>query len=226
MELEAVELEDPQKAPDSKTPAPDTIHESAVELKETKVDGQTMEVYGDKHFARLRSIYKVPPDLLKNFKLEDLSTGGGKGGSPLAFTPNGYIVKELSQGDHDSLVEMTEALCNRLTEKRSLLIRFFLHFGKHGRYFVAMSNVFYTPGQNPELIFWKYSFDLKGCRDDKLMKEDNEKIPEIHKRFYMCYNCWYGCDCLCADIEYCGCAARARLDTTKAKHLLSMGSFN
>ena len=40
---------------------------------------------------------KVPKDFLSEFHFSDLSGGGGKGGSPLAFLKNGYIVKELNQ---------------------------------------------------------------------------------------------------------------------------------
>jgi len=109
-------------------------------------------------------------------------------------------VKELSQGDHESLLEMTDSLCKRILEKRSFLVRFYLHFCDitSGRYYAAMNNVFHAEGIK-EKIVWKYLFDLKGSRDDKLITEDGKRIHEVHRRWYLCYNCWYCCDCCCSD---------------------------
>eukprot|EP00954_Amorphochlora_amoebiformis_P009312 724785-Amorphochlora_amoeboformis.AAC.2 len=68
------------------------------EAKSTvKIGGKEVKLYGDHDFARIRKRKGVPEDFLSSFKFEDLSDGGGKGGSPIAFLSNGYIVKELAE---------------------------------------------------------------------------------------------------------------------------------
>eukprot|EP00954_Amorphochlora_amoebiformis_P009311 724785-Amorphochlora_amoeboformis.AAC.1 len=39
-----------------------------------------------------------------------------------------------------------------------------------------MTNVFYVKGKKGRKVIWKYQFDLKGCRDDKLLRINGRKI--------------------------------------------------
>ncbi len=136
-----------------------------------------------------------------------MASGGGKGGSPLAFLPNGFIVKQLSPGDHAVLLAMSASLCQRILQG-SLLVRFFMHFETPSRrYYGVMANALHIRGvKDQSCVRWKLVFDLKGCRDDKLLSRNGERIREVHKRWYMAYSCWYGCDYCCH--EHCASADR------------------
>ena len=116
----------------------------------------------------------------------------------------------IFKGDHDTLVDITEELCKRSEKKNSLIVRFYMHMediktgrfmmfpihrlefvlemewrkcdSNKNRYYAAMQNVFYVEGQKK--IVWKYLFDLKGCKDDKLLTLDGEKIEVIWSKLY------------------------------------------
>merc|ERR1719171_1212352 len=98
----------------------------------------------------------------------------------MAHTRDGrYIVKELTEGDHQSLLVLAESYLCHLRGGPSLLCLFYLHFQElgSGRRYVAMRNV--LPQQH--LVF---IYDLKGCADDKTITADGQKVPVVHKRIW------------------------------------------
>lgn len=90
-----------------------------------------------------------------------------------------FIVKELSKGDHQTLLGITESFSEHLRTGKSLLSPIFLHFRDKAtkRTFFAMRN---CVGQGP----FKALYDLKGCADDKTLEKDGVVIPAVHKRIW------------------------------------------
>ena len=98
-----------------------------------------MECFNDEWFAQLRTHFGVNGgsdakglEFLtpEKFSFEKLAHGGGKGGSLMAFSKDRQLmIKELSQSDHDSLLEITQDYAKHLLDEQgSLLARTFVHF--------------------------------------------------------------------------------------------------
>eukprot|EP00913_Durusdinium_trenchii_P007906 g7417.t2 len=68
-----------------------------------------------------------PDDFLHGWSLESLSPGGGKGGTMMSRIEN-YLVKELSKGDHRTLLQITKSYCEHMQSGPSLICPIFLHF--------------------------------------------------------------------------------------------------
>mmetsp|Transcript_41964 Transcript_41964/g.132290 ORF Transcript_41964/g.132290 Transcript_41964/m.132290 type:complete len:412 (-) Transcript_41964:460-1695(-) len=168
-------------------------------MEKVKIGGEEVSLYNDKHFVKIRDQMGVRPTSLSedSFSFLELNAGGGKGGSLMQFTRDGaLLVKQLSKDDHDSLCEHFEAYCNRILQghgRASLLARIYFHFyrPKDKRNYVVMSSIF--PPEKLHTVF-----DLKGCADDKIIREKGESIPQVHKRWFMVH--WLVseglCDCI------------------------------
>lgn len=83
----------------------------------------------------------------------------------MAFLGSDYIVKELSKGDHSTLLSISRSYFSHVRSGKTLLAAILLHFEDitSGRCFFVMRNVL---GDGPFLA----KYDLKGCNDDKTLE--------------------------------------------------------
>jgi len=142
--------------------------------------GRECELFNDHIFCELRALAQVPDDFVNSgWNLEELTHGGGKGGTLMARIGNSYIVKELSKADHASLLQLTASYGQHVRSGETLLCPMYLHFRDtpSGRSFFAMRN---SSGSGP----FSALYDLKGCADDKLLEEDGEPIRVVRKRIW------------------------------------------
>lgn len=148
--------------------------------------GREVELFNEFFFRPLRARAGVPDDFLSSWSIDGLAAGGGKGGALMARLDD-FIVKELSKGDHQTLLRITEGFCEHLRSGKSLLSPIFLHFRDKTtkRTFFAMRN---CVGQGP----FKALYDLKGCADDKMLEKDGQSIPAVHKRIWN-VSMWSSC---------------------------------
>lgn len=138
------------------------------------------ELFNDSVFGELRARAKVPDDFVNGgWDLSTLRPGGGKGGTRMAFVGESYIVKELSKGDHATLLKITNSYGQHVKGGGTLLSPIYLHFRDiaSNRFFFAMQNCI---GSGP----FKVMYDLKACADDKLMEHDGERVEAVHKRIW------------------------------------------
>lgn len=79
------------------------------------IGGVPVVTFDDALFSKLRGKFKVNKDSSTGlgfltpdkFSFESLTQGGGKGGSLMAYTQDKrFIVKEMSNGDHQSLLRI------------------------------------------------------------------------------------------------------------------------
>ena len=110
----------------------------------------------------------------------------------MQFTLDGrLLVKQLSGDDQASLQEYGPGYCERVTASQgdSLLARLFFHFKrvKDGKFYVVMSSIF-PAGMSPDTVW-----DLKGCADDKLVREHGKSVAQVHKRWFMLH--WFVSEC-------------------------------
>jgi hypothetical protein len=142
--------------------------------------GRQAELFNDQIFRELRAFAQVPDDFVNaGWNMDALQDGGGKGGTLMARIGSTYIVKEMSKGDHATLLDITNSYGHHVREGETLLSPIYLHFRDvlSGRYFFAMRN---AVGDGP---FTKL-YDLKGCADDKLLQRDGKSIRAVHKRIW------------------------------------------
>lgn len=131
------------------------------------IGGKVVNTFNDREYGKLRKYFGVDHDFVpatgneaggmlnSQFSFEDMGSGGGKGGDPMAFTQDShmkYLVKECSPGDHDMLFILTAQYVEHLVEGRempdpnvgcrSLIARFFAHFQDPatGKNYVVMNN--------------------------------------------------------------------------------------
>jgi len=149
--------------------------------------GREIELWNDEHFSKLRKAAGVPDDFLnEGWGYEKLQKGGGKGGTLMAFLWGKYIVKEMSTGDHEAMMEITEEYVNHIVEGQSKLCVVFLHYRDvaDDKIYFAMRN---EVGNGP----FKALYDLKGCADDKTLETNGKPREAIHKRIWNC-SLWCG----------------------------------
>eukprot|EP00927_Polykrikos_kofoidii_P064440 TRINITY_DN5963_c0_g1_i1.p1 TRINITY_DN5963_c0_g1~~TRINITY_DN5963_c0_g1_i1.p1 ORF type:complete len:477 (+),score=95.98 TRINITY_DN5963_c0_g1_i1:124-1554(+) len=148
---------------------------------------QACHVWNDHLFSKLRASLGLADDFINSgWKFEDLAGGTGKGGAKMVFVGSKYIVKELDQNDHDTLLSITASLVEHLVSGDSLVCRILLHFGIEGSgemYMVMRNEV----GGGPFDSLW----DLKGCADDKALVLDGESLKVVHKRIWKVHM-WVG----------------------------------
>jgi hypothetical protein len=167
----------------------------------TTVCGYKVELFNDEFWGKCRAARGVTPRILDDFTFDAIAEGGGKGGDVMAFFQfggNGYIVKTVKGNDQTALLAMAERLSAHMVQDDTLLSTILWHFriaegADAGCYFV-MNNC--LPVLPPHLSY-DNKYDLKGCRDDKVLMFKGEKVPEVHKRCFAFGTCWYGCDLDC-----------------------------
>jgi len=142
--------------------------------------GLECSIWNDEHFRQVRRKASVPDDFVNSgWSMDDFVAGGGKGGTLMAPVGVKYIVKELSGGDHKTLLELSQSLCEHVSTGDTLLSLIFLHFTdkSSGRHFFVMENTV-GGGENKAL------YDLKGCADDKTLVQNGRKVRAVHKRIW------------------------------------------
>jgi len=89
------------------------------------------------------------------------------------------VVKELSQGDHLCLLDITPSYYEHLCSGHSRLSAIYLHYRDDatGRIFFAMRNEL-GPGPFLEM------YDLKGCDDDRTLMAGGKAISPVRKRIW------------------------------------------
>lgn len=149
--------------------------------------GLEAELWNDSHFSQLRKANGVPDDFVnEGWSYKDLEKGGGKGGTLMVFIEGKYIVKELSKGDHKTLLSVTESYAEHVKSGDSRLCMVFLHYRDlaSGRLFFVMRN---EVGLGP----FEALYDLKGCADDKMIVKNGGKVKAVHKRVWQVH-LWCG----------------------------------
>jgi hypothetical protein len=139
-----------------------------------------VELFNDNIFCELRAYAQISDDFVnKGWNLASLVKGGGKGGTLMAFVGSQYIVKELSLGDHRTLLDITGSYSRHIRANPTLLCPVYLHFRDKvsARFFFVMRN---TIGEGPFLGL----YDLKGCADDKTIEKDGRPVKAVHKRIW------------------------------------------
>jgi len=142
--------------------------------------GLVVRLFNDKIFEQLRAFAQVPDNFVDTgWGLDTLKAGGGKGGTAMARVGSSYIVKELSEGDHKTLLRLTGSYGTHVRNGDTLLSPIYLHFQDTatGRLFFVMRNAI-GGGSCSQL------YDLKGCADDKAIFLDGKEVPPVHKRIW------------------------------------------
>lgn len=161
---------------------------------------EEVKCFNDDEWVKIRGKFNVASDFLGQFSFGQLAEGGGKGGSLMGKTPdNNFLVKEMNDTDHTSLLRLTKSLVEIMVRGETLVVPIYAHFERKGVMYVVMSNCL------PSGIKWECVFDLKGCRDDRAIVLGYEEIKAVHKRCFSCLQCWY-----CCDIQCCPCYPEAR----------------
>jgi len=149
-----------------------TSDEMAESSEMIRPAGRGVRLFNDESFRQLREKAGVPDDFVNGgWCLDELESGGAKGGCLMAFVKSEYVVKELGSDDHQSLLAISASYFDHVCNGDTLLGTVFLHFEDvvTGRRFFVMRNV---TGSGPFLAM----YDLKGCNDDKTLELFGRKI--------------------------------------------------
>lgn len=168
--------------------------------------------FDDQCHAKIRRSMGIEDSFLEhNVDADALRPGGGKGGQLMAFSAcRRYIIKEMSPGDHATLLVVTEryaahVLSSAATDrgKGTLLCLYLLHYQDiaTSKIFVVMANSL-ARAPLPSLSFgaekanaagqqYDFVYDLKGCADDKTLRDRGNTVKIVHKRFWQAH-LWLG----------------------------------
>merc|ERR1719456_506771 len=105
--------------------------------------GKDALLWNDEYFSQLRKDAKIPDDFLNDgWSYDKLEKGGGKGGTLMAFLWGKYIVKEMSKGDHLTMLSVTQSYVEHLHNGDSMICIVYMHYRdvETGRIFFAMKN--------------------------------------------------------------------------------------
>jgi len=147
-------------------------------------------IFNYEHFKKIRAVYNLEDNFIDSWlDFNLLHNGGGKGGDLMCCSPDHkFLLKELKDHDHKSLLSHSEVLCNHYLGGPTILCAILIHFQEPARnnkcYFV-MANILPFHGS------WHRRYDIKGCQDDKTLEVDGEHIPEVHKRIWLLHM-WLG----------------------------------
>lgn len=144
--------------------------------------GRSVTLFNDALFGEMRRLANVPDDFAnQGWCFDNFECGGGKGGCPIAVIGSKYLVKELSNGDHQTLLEIAQSYVEHVRGGDTLLCAILLHFQDvaTGRMFFAMRS---ATGDGPFLAL----YDLKGCNDDKTLELMGEKIRKSRTMWSTC----------------------------------------
>eukprot|EP00928_Gymnodinium_smaydae_P031665 TRINITY_DN23173_c1_g1_i4.p1 TRINITY_DN23173_c1_g1~~TRINITY_DN23173_c1_g1_i4.p1 ORF type:complete len:355 (-),score=63.26 TRINITY_DN23173_c1_g1_i4:1544-2608(-) len=170
-----------------------------------RVAGRTVAAWNDNVFSQLRTRHGVEDTFLET-SLRMFGAGSakklseGKGGSSFYMTDDHlFIVKELSDIDHKTLLRISRSYAEHLLYGSSVLSPIYLHFEMvmdpqsgssfatgnnrdgqvvRAKRFIAMRHL--MPFAGP----WDAKYDLKGCADDKTLEMNGHAIPAVHKRIW------------------------------------------
>eukprot|EP01065_Artemidia_motanka_P046358 TRINITY_DN7004_c0_g1_i1.p1 TRINITY_DN7004_c0_g1~~TRINITY_DN7004_c0_g1_i1.p1 ORF type:complete len:381 (+),score=55.43 TRINITY_DN7004_c0_g1_i1:95-1237(+) len=207
------------------------------------VGTEKFEVCEDRAFALLRHRLGIKNDFLENnFDFAGLAPGGGKGGELMARTKDKrWFIKQLSPGDLQALYspDFLDAYVAHMTSgKDSLLSKMVLLFRrkgeeKEGNVFLVMSNCLPSPTSNwghdsgeGKRFGWTFLFDLKGCRDDKLMERSGLPTPQVHKRCWKCNWLLGECCSCCQCCKALCCLTPERIEYQTGKELAFTHHFH
>ena len=171
----------------------------ASQSMQLKIGVEKVSTLNDSHYCRVRLAYNVPNNFLEgdNFSFDEMCMPESKGGTMIGFSRDfSFMVKELNQEDHDSLLLCCEHLCKRVMESESFITPTLAHFTRaaDGKNFFATISCLPVPKQHG---FTCSRFDLKGNRDDKVEVWEGDKVEAVHNRCFNFTKCWYGCDVSC-----------------------------
>ncbi len=192
----------------------------------TTLGGDVVELLNDEHFSRIRVAMGVPTNVLATrgqWKFEDLKASGGKGGDMMGrscgSTFGRFFVKEVSGGDHDTLLKIADKYADHIVAPGgSFICRFFMHVRheKSGKFYVVMNNWIpsvkaVSEGKQTKLERphdeYQYLYDLKGAADDKTQRRDSVPVTEVHMR---CWHCRSVCREYACGPSICGVATPSR----------------
>mmetsp|Transcript_61741 Transcript_61741/g.133770 ORF Transcript_61741/g.133770 Transcript_61741/m.133770 type:complete len:368 (-) Transcript_61741:111-1214(-) len=142
--------------------------------------GREVVFFSEEVFRELRAYAQVPDTFVNSgWNFSDFSNGGGKGGTLMARVGENYIVKELSKGDHKTLLQISRSYAHHVRGGNTLICPIYMHFRDvaTGRHFFVMRN---SVGKGPFLKL----YDLKGCADDKTIELDGQHMKACHKRIW------------------------------------------
>lgn len=138
--------------------------------------------FNDSYFVQIRNALNLDETWLDWINYGDLKDGGGKGGDLMCRSPDQhFVLKEMNEQDHQSLLECTHRYVDHMTEGPSLLCLLLIHFRQRSRrknYFVMTNCLSCHPSP------WLGCYDLKGCQDDKTLERDGIPMKEVHKRIF------------------------------------------
>lgn len=159
-----------------------------------------LPTYNDTQFAKIRAGLGISDSFLHDFDFGAMGAGGGKGGNLLAIVGD-YVVKEMNDTDHNTLLNIAKIYADHVLEVDrngnqfgTMLCKVLCHFYDPGskKKFMAMDNVTPTPvppgvpeQTRPSKGSRRSTYDLKGCADDKTLSWNNEKVTEVHKRIFL-----------------------------------------
>lgn len=168
----------------------------ASQTLEFNVGTQKVTSFNDSHFFKVRLAYGVSNNLLEEFDFDDMRMPESKGGTVIGFTKDGrFMVKEINQEDHESLLECCKLICQRVLSCESFITPTLAHFVRtDGRNYFATLNCL-PANKTHGFTFSRY--DLKGNRDDKTEVRDGDTVATIHNRCFNFAKCWFGCDAKC-----------------------------
>ena len=179
------------------------------------IGGETVELFANESLlAQLRASDGVQPaDVdVHQFSFRELEAGGGKGGGLMSATKdNRLLIKQLSPGDHATLLAISAEYATHLTTTRSLISRFYWHFHRasDNTAYVVMNNILpkaCSAGAGDTALY-----DLKGCCDDKAMLAGGRRVPQTHKRFFKVH--WLVAETV--GLQQCVAAERTHYKTLK-----------
>ncbi|CAD7946169.1 unnamed protein product [Amoebophrya sp. A25] len=168
-------------------------------------DNKSVTLCNDEHFSRVRERCGLRNDFLKNefeFTPDFFEPHGGKGGELMCFTRSRkFIVKQMSPGDHQTLLEIAKQYVDHVLGGQTLLTLMPLHFTYEKRPYLVMINCLAksysakataSPRDSWDLENllssenggYDFLYDLKGCDDDKLMMRAGKKIAAVRKRIW------------------------------------------
>ncbi|CAD7974435.1 unnamed protein product [Amoebophrya sp. A25] len=161
-------------------------------------DGKTVSCYNDSQFAEIRRRCGLSEDFLLDqfeFSPEFFKSQGGKGGELMCWTRDRkFIVKQLSAGDHATLLDIAGHYVVHVLSGKTFLTLIPLHFEYEGRQYMVMISCLAKSVDGYDFGIGAEGFDalydLKGCADDKLMMQKGKKIVAVRKRIW---HLWMWC---------------------------------
>eukprot|EP00927_Polykrikos_kofoidii_P061664 TRINITY_DN5649_c0_g1_i1.p1 TRINITY_DN5649_c0_g1~~TRINITY_DN5649_c0_g1_i1.p1 ORF type:complete len:404 (-),score=76.00 TRINITY_DN5649_c0_g1_i1:28-1239(-) len=160
--------------------------------------GRPVRLLNEDVFRSLRRSAGISDDFLDSgWSFDELRPSAAKGGSPMVFIDDKYVVKEMNASDHRMLLKLTKSYVEHLRAGESLLCTILMHFedvATRKPYFVMRNAM---GGGRVERMF-----DLKGCDDDKTLVDNGRSVKAVHKRFYNLH-LWGGTCCWTEDrVQY------------------------